>query len=676
MNVKMTIKFRPKLLTVSIMAGLASQSAIAVDTTPTTTLQTITVTASDYSPRDAKGQEDSVYADETVPMQQASHFRDYLEEVPGVSVGGTSSVDQGIYIRGVNDKDLKITVDGVRQENYLFHHATNLALDSDLYKEAEVSVGNNSVTLGNNARSGGVAFTTVDASDLLKPNQTVGARLKAGYHSNDDQVLGVATVYGKPADNVEALVSYGMRDIGRGTDGDGNPLMTKESDIQNILAKVSVMPAYGHKVTANFSRYEDDGVFYGGGNKYDPTADYTDDDFADRENTNDQYSLKYEYTPSENFELDMTAYSTERAFNVRDSRGGVDGISVQAVNRLDRPVVSMPVSHTFVYGGEAYRKHSTNTVENEDGTTQDNKQEADSYGVYVEDQMDFGRFSLTPGVRFDHYKPASNVSKEDYNEVSGALAGSVDVTDNVNLFASYTQFFSGPPLPETIFNSDGSSIYVPDDLDPETGANTEFGVSMFFDDLLAGDDHLRFVAKTFQTDFDNAVSYARRGSFNCALGEQEGGQCTRYVNSGETTIDGYEISANYLLDEASVTASYSHSENDQDEAYELRNPGDTLNLTFGYDLGGMPSLGYGSRIGLGVKHVDDVTKGDIKYDGYQTVDVYGSYVPATMPDLKFDLGVYNLTDEHYASTSDYAYGGENTNYAMGRNVKVSASYRF
>ncbi|ECE0941659.1 hypothetical protein ZP13_26325, partial [Salmonella enterica subsp. enterica] len=59
---------------------------------------------------------------------------------------------------------LKITVDGVRQpETRGFHHAGISGLDPDLYKTTEVSVGNNSVTLGNNAIGGGVAFTTVDA---------------------------------------------------------------------------------------------------------------------------------------------------------------------------------------------------------------------------------------------------------------------------------------------------------------------------------------------------------------------------------------------------------------------------------------------------------------------------------------------------------------------------------
>ncbi|MGD6053319.1 TonB-dependent receptor, partial [Xanthomonas citri pv. citri] len=62
-------------------------------------------------------------------------------------------------------------------------------------------------------------------------------------------------------------------------------------------------------------------------------------------------------------------------------------------------------------------------------------------------------FALTPGVRFDHYKPSERLSSDDYNQLSGALAGEFKLTPNHSLFASYTQLFNGPPLPETIHQS-------------------------------------------------------------------------------------------------------------------------------------------------------------------------------------------------------------------------------
>lgn len=661
---KLTLQY--SALSASIVAVMATSTAHAEDL-PHTTMQTITVTAT-ADTNTQTGQSEEIYADDSVAMQQATHLKDYLNDVPGVEVSGTSNIDQGIYIRGVSDNDLKVTVDGVRQENQFFHHATNLALDSDLFKAAEVSVGNNSVTLGNNARGGAVAFKTVDAADLLKYDQDIGARVKVGYNSNDEQLQTVGTVYGKPTDNSDVLLSYGVRSADQGTDGDGNPLMTKESEITNILAKVSVSPAEGHKITANFSRYEDEGVYYNGVEKYNSDyTEYTDEDFVDRANINEQYSLGYEYNPSDNFGLEAKVYHTEREFLIRGSEGGVDGITAKAFNKLAHGSGDSTINHKLVYGAETYRKHSTNDFEDRSGNIINEKQTAESYGVYLEDQIDMGKLHLTPGVRFDYYKPASNVTDEDYNQVSGAFAASYDLTDNVSAFASYTQFFNGPPLPETIFNvDDGSVYYVPDGLEAETGANAEVGVSASFDEIFAENDYFSITAKAFQTNYDNEIYDA---TVDCDTGEENRrGACVGYFNAEDTKLEGYEIASSYGDDDSEITASFSHAENDRDEAYTVRNSGDTFALGYNHWFDN------GSSLGGRFNYVNDVTKDGELYEGYQTFDIFGSYVPTALPDLKLDLGVYNVGDKHYASSNSTYFARDN--YQMGRNVKVSATYQF
>lgn len=107
------------VLSMGVAAVLWSQAASAADM-PNTTLQTITVTANN-SVRDAV-QEDSIYIDDYTPAAQASHLSDFLDVVPGVSVGGTSSVNQRIRVRGLDDTNLKVTIDGARQEGALFYH--------------------------------------------------------------------------------------------------------------------------------------------------------------------------------------------------------------------------------------------------------------------------------------------------------------------------------------------------------------------------------------------------------------------------------------------------------------------------------------------------------------------------------------------------------------------------
>ena len=194
------------VLHIGVAAILWSQVASAdnADSMPSTTLQTITVTANS-SVRE-KLQEGEVYTEDYTPAAQASHLSDFLDVVPGASVGGTSAVNQRVRVRGLDDTNLKVTIDGARQEGPLFYHMGDITIDPDMLKKVEVAVGNNSVTLGNDALGGAVAFETVDAADLLKPEQRIGSRVKVGYGSNNDELLTSATVYGAP----QQIVMYSL----------------------------------------------------------------------------------------------------------------------------------------------------------------------------------------------------------------------------------------------------------------------------------------------------------------------------------------------------------------------------------------------------------------------------------------------------------------------------------
>lgn len=152
-------------LCLAITSALVAQAASAQTDLPTMTMQKMTVTASNLA-RD-KAQNEAVYNEDYTPAQQASHLSDFLEVVPGVTVGGTSSVNQRIRVRGLDDTNLKVSIDGARQEGALFYHMGDVTIDPDLLKQTEVAVGNNSVTLGNDALGGAVAFETVDAAYRL-----------------------------------------------------------------------------------------------------------------------------------------------------------------------------------------------------------------------------------------------------------------------------------------------------------------------------------------------------------------------------------------------------------------------------------------------------------------------------------------------------------------------------
>jgi len=673
------------VLSIGVAAVLWTQAASAATAAdmPNTTLQTITVTANS-SVRDAV-QEDSVYIDDYTPAAQASHLSDFLDVVPGVSVGGTSSVNQRIRVRGLDDTNLKVTIDGARQEGALFYHMGDVTIDPDLLKQAEVSVGNNSVTLGNDAIGGAVAFETVDAADLLKPGQKVGAKLHTGYASNNDELLTSATVYGAPTENIDLLAYYGKRNADAGEDGKGRKIQTEDSEGENILLKAGAYVGSDHHVGASFSRTENKGKFplrpdfpAGGWNPIIP-----------QEVKRDTYALDYAYNPANQLvNVDANVYQTSTQI-LRNSDGEpgfefdaevqTTGAKVQNTSIIDSSIINgVPGVHKFIAGVEHYKKESEMTRDFGNASTD----EATNTSVYLEDQWQMGKFSLTPGVRYDRYESPEYVSAgKTYDNVVGALAASYEIAPRTQLFASYTQLFNGPDLSQTIFNSDGVDTYVNNDLKAEEGDNAEVGIATTLRGLTMADDSLKLSAKYFETNIENYIEFVRSG---LSCGPSLGNDCQGAVNKDEDyKIKGVELSADYRADNFNMGLSYARARSKgEDTGYNISSvsgsgseSGDKYMVNLGYAPTNTTELGWRSTYVASV--TPDTAGDDNEKPNYDVHDIFMSYTPTQVEGLKATLGVYNIFDETYAShASRNSIDDDYTDFEMGRNIKTSLTYQF
>ena len=675
---------RLSVLSIAIAAVLVSQAANAneADAMPSTTLQTITVTANS-SVRE-KVQEDSVYIDDYTPAAQASHLSDFLEVIPGVTVGGTSTVNQRVRVRGLDDTNLKVTIDGARQEGTLFYHMGDITIDPDLLKQAEVSVGNNSVTLGNDALGGAVAFTTVDAADLLKPGQKIGAKLKTAYASNNDELLTAATVYGAPTDNIDLLAYYGKRDTSSGEDGNGRELF-EDSKSENILLKAGAYVGDDHHFGASFSRTEKDGIF-----PFRPDFPGRSDAPIPQQVKRDTYGLDYTYNPASQWiDVDTNVYQTETRI-LRDgdylTKPGFDfnaqvkttGAKVQNTSIIDTNVGT----HKLIAGVEHYKKES----ELERDFIKKGSDNAKNTSIYLEDQWTNGKLTLTPGVRYDRYESPEFVSAgKTYDNVVGALAASYEIAPLTQVFASYTQLFNGPDLSQAIFNSDGDKTYVNNNLKAEEGANAEIGIVNTLRDLTVAGDALQLSAKYFETDIENFIEFVRSGGtrvgLDCATG-QSGGACQGAVNSDEDfTIKGVELAADYKVDNFSMGLSYARARSKGDKTGNSipsvtgssSNSGDKFMVNLNYEPSDIVGLGWRSTYVTSITDNKQNTK-----PNYDVHDIYMNYAPRQLDGVTATLGVYNLFDEAYASHSSRLNTLDDaaTDFESGRNIKASLSYQF
>ena len=672
------------VLSVGIAAVLCSQMANA-EVTPSTSLQTITVTANSSARQ--KAQEGAVYIEDYTPAQQASHLSDFLNVVPGVTVGGTSAVNQRIRIRGLEDSNLKVTIDGARQEGKLFYHMGDLTLDPDLLKQADVAVGNNSVTLGNDAIGGAVAFTTLDAADLLKPNQRIGAKVHAGYASNNDELLTSATVFAAPTDNVDLLAYYGKRDTDSGEDGNGRELF-EDSKTESILLKAGAYIANDHHIGANFSQTEKKGIF-----PFRPDFPNRSEPPIPQQVKRDTYGIDYKFNPSNPLiDIDTNVYQTKTRI-LRDSEYLTDpgfdfnaqvkttGAKIQNTSNIDTNIGT----HKLISGVEHYKKES----EMERDFIKKGSDEATNTSIYLEDQWKNGKLTLTPGIRYDRYKsPEFIAGGKTYDNVVGALAASYEIAPLTQVFASYTQLFNGPDLSQTIFNSDGDKTYVNNNLKAEEGSNAEVGIVKTLRDLTVAGDALQLSGKYFETDIENYIEFVRSGGtrvgLDCATG-LSGGECQGVVNKDEDyKIKGVELAADYKMNDFSMGLSYSRARSKgEDTGYSIPSvtgssseSGDRYMVNLAYAPTETTDLGWRSTYVASV--MPNTAGSDIKKPSYDVHDIFMNYSPRQVEGLKATVGVYNIFDKAYASHSSRLNPIDDvaTDFEKGRNIKASLTYQF
>src|SRR5690606_29752040 len=155
---------------------------------------------------------------------------DVFRTTPSVAVGGSVGIAEKIYVRGLEDALLNVTIDGATQQGVLFHHAGRLNIEPELLKQVEVHAGAGVATDGPGALGGAISFATKDPEDLLRPGETFGALLKGGYFDNTEGHKISTNVFGRFNENWSAMATVARSEHDAITDGNGTELSGTESE--------------------------------------------------------------------------------------------------------------------------------------------------------------------------------------------------------------------------------------------------------------------------------------------------------------------------------------------------------------------------------------------------------------------------------------------------------------
>ncbi|RXJ69119.1 TonB-dependent siderophore receptor [Halarcobacter ebronensis] len=618
----------------------------------------------------------------SIETKQADHLSDLLRDLPGVDVGGTHSINNRINIRGLQDENLDITLDGAKIQNAnMFHHIGNLLINPDILKRANIQVGTNSVV--NGSLGGSVAFETKDGKDMLTDGKNYGARISTTYESNDS-LGGSLSAYGKVFENADFLIYHNYLNKNNWKDGNGTETFGVDGEVNNTLIKFGVNLTDNQRLSLSYDTLKDEG-------DYAPRPDFgreynearTGLDTFPTEYTRETIILKHELDLDDKLFLTTSIYSNENELEryegplssgaaVRPGAGlpagtsNLEGLLVGKVkteginSKAQSFIETGSISHRLTYGGLYDKQTSKVTWE---GKKYGDNEEAKSLAFYIEDAIDFNNgLIVTPGIRYNNYDFDGSYGKMDDSEVTYGLATEYNVNEDLTLFASVTTLFKGVEMVD-VLASNRAVVADNTNLKSETGINKEIGFKYIKNNIL-GADTIGVSFTYFNTTIDDYIF-----------------QDTSVMsNMGELDIKGFEANLAYNKGNFNSLLTYSHSSSNFERTGEplIEEPGDSISLGIDYKLTPRLDLSWES---LFVLKEDDVPSGAYQEKkAYDVHDVALKWRPEGVKDLTVIAGVENIFDKAYSSHISenryFAGYGYTTDYEPGRNFKITLAYKF
>ena len=632
---------------------------------------------------------------EDIEQFQANDLADVFRESPSVSVGGSVGVAQKIFIRGLEDAYLNVTVDGAQQTSTLFHHIGRVTLDPDLLKQIDVQAGAGEATSGPGAIGGSIRFKTKDAQDLLRGDEQFGGRVKASYFSNEGTRYS-GSLYGKLSDSWGLLGYYSTVDRDNFEDGDGNEVLGTAADQDLMFLKASGYIADNQYLSISAEQRDEEGEFSARPNWVVLEGAPLYPSEAER----DTYVANYRFDHSALVFLEATAYQTSSLF-----RGGrFDFLSDIDTYGFDIRNTTDISNHVFTYGID-YRKDE---VESGPGVGPvQNAEEGSVMGIYAQAHSNITpELLLSYGVRYDDFDFQQQILIDDYygtpvtdepsglddNELSFNVGLEYQLTEAWTLGLGYAeaargkQIGDGFTLDEYLYDGEDVPV-VASDVVPETVTNIEASIEYSANDLNAR-------LSAYESTIDDVLFSGYQGN-------------SVFNNIGDLESSGVEFNLAYRWDSVDVYFGFSSVDvelmpreglysvpyNSIDiNGYEFVGLGNSRGDT--WVLGADYTVTADISVGFNITMVDDINIDTLhqalengwtdslyslnKAD-YTLVDIYGEWEVTN--DLRLNLAVTNLFDEAYidhSSVGDYSevFPSVIGPQEAGRDIRLSVTYDF
>lgn len=749
-RVKSTTRGAPKTATLAAALAVASCAAWAEEERE---LKEVVITATR-----TEGEAGAVpatitrFSREEMDRRLPGDEADLFDDEPGVSLprdlrrhGATR-----VNIRGIEDNRVQLLVDGVRLPDYRNGGGpTNLTVntplppDTEFLKRVEILRGPASSLYGSDALGGVVGFLTLDPSDLLADGERSGAWYKGSVFGANGSYSNAVIAAGR-GESVEALIGFVRRD-GQELDNQGDrDVIALDRTAPNpqdfrhdgLLVKIGMRPADGHKLAFTLEGGDQDRfteVKRLSASLPKITA-MEGDDAGERARA----TLAWEHKPAgawyDRLSARLYRQQSETRTRTRQNRANTSASCSAAAGSGNNCYVELDYDFSQDFTGAGVQAESgfavggaqhlltigadlarTETEEKRDARVWNHTTgtftkslagetfplrdfapgQADTLGLFVQDEIAFGRFSLVPGLRYDvirlNAEPDALTFQHagrpaaDKNEsaLSPKLAARWRFTETTAGWARIARGFRAPNYEEvngSFRNTIQSYGVVPNpDLAPETSSGVELGVKF-------GAPALQAQVAVFDNRYQDFIESKRLncpGDPSCLAGMATTFQS---INVDKVRIYGIEARSAWTFAgawKASGAVAYArgHNETDDQPLNSLEPARATLALT--HDAG---RWGAEARVNAAAKvsRVDNTqfTSGEwFKPGAWKTLDLAAWWKPAKR--ARLNVAINNLFDETYWLWGDVRQAGLTIAdpgpafYTQpGRNVSASFKYEF
>ncbi len=616
---------------------------------------------------------------EDLERNQPTDLQEVFSGEPAIAVGGAISSTQKIYVNGVDENNLAVTVDGSRQNNKVFHHNGTYLLDPALLKAVTVQAGVAPADAGPGALSGSIGFETVDAIDLLEPGRDFGGFVTGTYDTDSQTYKTGLSLYGIK-DGFEFLGYINYSDGGNFTAGNGVEMPGTGTHLISGLGKVAYETLGGHRFELSHEQVRDDELrpyranFYLNVGAEPVLRQYT----MDRQNTVFTYTT---VAPAGLWDPKIVlAYSRTQVETpvYNRSTGDILAPAVGATSSFNGKVENkFAIDLGTVTAGVDFFNDSAKLDYDDAAFPEFPRERSSNVGAYVQARLEpSDRVRLSFGGRVDHHWFTGTDGSDFTNAgVSANASAEYDlIPDFLTAKAGISRVWAGVPLAEN-FIQNPAWDYGTGPL-PVTSVNLTAGLEMRYEGWTVE-------AGVFQSDIDNARSpvYGR----------------SPYdpVMTANRTFDmrswGWEFGVGYDWDAGFVRAKYADVYADIDGLpadseigrYLTTPLGGIVMLTAGYrfhDIG--LTVGADAEFGLADSRtaIDTGDPDDVRLPlpSYEVFNAFVEYTPPQKENLTLRAEVRNIFDEAYTSRASYGqeFDGVVPHLEPGRTFRFNARLKF